>query len=78
MFIFHKIRNLLFRTNNDIRKKNEYKKCVRCDGSGIILLEKPIICKNCNGTLCYMCENKGTIRVMDECDLCFGRGNIIN
>ena len=76
MFIFHKIQNLLFRNNNDFYRKNEYKKCLKCNGSGIVFLDKPIICKNCNGKISYMCENKGAIRIMDECDLCFGKGII--
>ena len=71
MFVFYKIKNILF-GNNQINLKNE--KCVKCNGSGLMLLDKPIICKNCNGKICYMCEIKGPVRIFDECNLCFGKG----
>ena len=69
--MFHRIKNILF-GKNDL--KNENNKCLKCDGSGLMLLDKPIICKNCKGKICYMCEIKGPFHIFDECNICFGSG----
>jgi DnaJ-class molecular chaperone len=50
------------------------KTCEKCKGSGIILLEKPIICQNCNGKVCYKCEYYGSCRKTEECFNCYGEG----
>ena len=53
----------------------EYKKtCEECKGTGIIVLDKPIVCKNCNGKVCYKCEYYGTYKHTEECSNCYGEG----
>ena len=75
MFIINKLRNLLKGNYENIINIT---RCNKCNGSGIMKYDKPIICKNCNGKTCYMCEYGGSCRLMGECDVCFGKGEIHN
>ena len=58
-------------------KKQEHS-CFICKGIGLRKRDSPFICKNCkncNNTVCYLCENanKG---LYIECEKCFGSGVI--
>ncbi len=68
MYILSNLINFFF-ANNKMR-------CIKCYGSGLMELDQPIICKNCKGKICYLCENKGSIQIIKECDSCYGTGTI--
>ena len=51
-------------------------KCLKCKGTGIILLKKILVCKNCNGKRCYLCDRLGPYKTLIECEKCFGTGEI--
>jgi hypothetical protein len=53
------------------------KTCLTCNGFGIVI-KSPIMCTNCNGNICYMCESTGgrSESRLQECNGCFGSGNI--
>ena len=72
MFIIQKLIDFF---NNKVN--SEKISCKKCKGSGIVDLDNPIICKNCNGKICYLCENKGPVQLMKECELCCGEGLLI-
>ena len=67
MYIYDLLENMFIFSN---------KKCKKCDGSGLMLLNEIKICKNCNGKICYKCEKNGPVHIYDECNVCFGKGII--
>ena len=46
--------------------------CLKCQGKGE--LKKRTVCKNCNGTVCYLCETYGGTKCYEECSDCDGAG----
>ena len=51
--------------------------CDICNGIGLLELDNPqmcIHCSNINGSICYLCENKGGIVKIKECETCCGYG----
>ena len=49
------------------------RRCLICNGTGLIKRDTPFKCNNCNNKGCYLCENvnKG---LYIECYRCFGSG----
>ena len=63
--------------NRNISNKNLKKQqCSYCKGYGIIKPIKPIVCSNCNGRKCFLCEMTGPYKCLLECENCFGSGLI--
>jgi len=54
-------------------KKNKIS-CNFCNGFGIIHLKKILVCKNCKGKRCYLCDKIGPFKSLIECNKCFGTG----
>ena len=54
----------------------QQRRCLLCNGIGLIKRNKPFKCNNCNNKGCYLCENanKG---LYIECNKCLGSGTII-
>ena len=51
------------------------KRCTLCEGSGYEKNINPTVCKNCNNTICYYCEdNKLEKSLYKTCTKCFGNG----
>ena len=62
--------------------KTKRVRCVKCAGTGIVDLKCERVCKNCNGTMssgikCYVCENTWQWGNTEECNICWGAGEII-
>ena len=62
--------------------KTKRARCVKCNGTGIIDLKCERVCKNCIGTMssgikCYVCENTWKWGNTEECNICWGAGEII-
>ena len=56
--------------------KNQERRCLICNGIGLIKREKPFKCNNCNNKGCYLFLffYKG---IFIECQKCFGSGTLI-
>ena len=64
--------------NYKLTKNSKYNTCNICKGFGFIKI-KTIYCKNCNGKICYLCQNKaGIIKgPWIDCKLCSTSGKIL-
>ena len=54
---------------------NKKSKCNKCNSFGFLKIDITV-CKNCNGKICFLCENKGGIikGPWKMCGLCNGSG----
>lgn len=55
------------------------KKCVECNGHGVVSSNNLKICDKCynlNGKNCFICEKRGGVTKYHECDCCSGYGEL--
>jgi len=62
--------------------KTKMARCINCNGTGIVDVKCERVCRNCNGTMssgikCYVCENTWKWGNTEECNVCWGTGEII-
>ena len=50
--------------------------CSQCEGAGLQRKKKPFVCLSCNGKACAQCESIKSKGNYDECNICYGSGEI--